>query len=115
MKACRYEASCARGPVPNSPGVTDVASCVKTSRFVQQIVPPGATLIGFGMNVKFEMSTAMSPFMHGPGCAVAGEPIRTAAAQIAHTAERAPSAFTVCTTVGPQERIRGGRNVRVGA
>ena len=46
--ACRYEAPCASCPDAKTPGVTEVASCATTSSFVQQMVPPTGTVIGFG-------------------------------------------------------------------
>jgi hypothetical protein len=86
--------------------VVEVALCGMPSSFLQQIVAPGATVATPGVNwFTATIRTKVSEGAHGSGCAVAGEPMRTAAAHDAHTAERAQSAFTVRTTACRRYRI----------
>jgi hypothetical protein len=84
------------------------------SRFVQQTVVPGATVIAEGSYLEAVMLIIVSPAGHGPGAAVFATPT-SRPAQIALSSDSTASAFTVRTTGSRPERIPAPYGVKLGS
>jgi hypothetical protein len=74
--------------------VTELALWVRTSSFVQHTVPPAATLLTAGANwFPATILTGVSVEAHGPGCALARDPMTTTAAAKANSVKSAANAL----------------------